>query len=117
MGALKAKAMSASRSRKRSLAESVEFPRWIVAAGIGLIGFMLFLAAISDSAGKLGSPRVREYVFLGAVVVSSAGVAYIDPKRWAAGKQLFVRILRGVFSYRRFSECDGTVRIRKGSGR
>lgn len=87
MGALKTKSALSSRGRKRSFAESVEFPRWVVGAGIMLIGFMLFLALILNPDGKLRKPGIAEYLFLAAVFAVGVGVAGIDSKWWTAAKQ------------------------------
>lgn len=65
------------RSRKRSFAESVEFPRWVLAAEVVLIGFMLLLAALSDSSGKVRTPGAGSILYMAAVLGVAALLIYV----------------------------------------
>jgi hypothetical protein len=40
-----------SRPRKRTFAESVKFPRWIVSVSVLIIGFVFWLGAVSEGGG------------------------------------------------------------------
>jgi len=94
MGSVKTKAVLQGRARKRRFVESVAFPRWVVAGGVVLIGFMLFLATISDPDGKLRAPRFGEYLLLAGVLLFAAALARIDSKRWSIGKQYLAALIR-----------------------
>lgn len=65
-----------ARSRRRTFAESVEFPRWILAAETVLIGLMLLLGALSDSSGAVRSPGVGSIVFIAAVIGIAVAVIH-----------------------------------------
>lgn len=93
MGALKTKSALISRRQKRNFAESVEFPRWLLAAGTMLVGFMLFLSAISSPEGMLRKPGFAECLFLAGVIALGILVACIDSKLWAAEKQRIVDLI------------------------
>ena len=102
MGAPKTKSALASRGRRRSIAGSVEFPRWVVSAGIVLIGFMLFLALISNPEGTLRKPGIAEYLFLAAVIAVGVGVARLGSKWWSAGKQQAAALVDRIRRHRLF---------------
>lgn len=76
-----------SQVRKRKFVESVEFPRWIVAVGVLLIGFMLLLAETSDRDGNLNNPGIGGYLLIAAVVTIAAAISWIDRKRRSVIKQ------------------------------
>jgi hypothetical protein len=63
-------------SRKRSFEKTVEFPRWIVAASILLIGIMLLLGALSDASGRLKIPGVGSAFYLSLIIAIAAIVIY-----------------------------------------
>jgi hypothetical protein len=56
------------RRRKRTVAESAQFPRWVVAAGVVIIGFMLLLARLSDSSGNLTRPGRGSVLYMAALI-------------------------------------------------
>jgi len=56
------------KARSRSFVSSVGFPRPVVALGVLIIGFMLFLGAISDAAGNLTRPGVVGFIYLAALI-------------------------------------------------
>ena len=74
--ALKTRARTLNRRRKRSSAESVEFPRWVVAAGVLLIGLILLLGALADDSGKLRMPGAGSVLYLAAVIGVAAVLLY-----------------------------------------
>jgi hypothetical protein len=63
-------------SRKRSFAKTAEFPRWIVAATILLIGIMLLLGALSDASGRLRIPGVGSALYLSLIIAIAAVIIY-----------------------------------------
>ena len=69
------------RSPKRSFAESVEFPRWILAAGVLLIGLMLLVATLADDSGKLNTPGTASVLYLTALIGIAAALIYSDRVR------------------------------------
>lgn len=75
-----------SRPRKRSFAESVEFPRWVVAAGVLLIGFMLLLGALSDASGELRTPGLGSVLYMAAVAGIASLLIYTGRRRHPSGK-------------------------------
>ena len=74
------------RARKRSFAESVEFPRWIATIGVLLIALVLLLAVLSDPDGKLSRPGLGGYLYIAGVVGVVTFLAYADRNRDSAGK-------------------------------
>ena len=65
-----------SRSRKQSFANSAVFPRWMLAAGVLLIGFMLLLGALSDASGRLRAPGLGSVLYMAAVSGVAAFLIY-----------------------------------------
>ena len=83
--ALKTRARTLNRGRKRSFAESVEFPRWVVAAGVLLIGLVLLLGALADDSGKLRMPGAGSVLCMAAVGVAAV-LSYSRRSRHSLGK-------------------------------
>ena len=73
------KTRARNRRRKRRFAECVEFPRWVVAAGVLLIGLILLLGALADDSGKLRMPGAGSVLYLAAVIGVAAVLFY--PRR------------------------------------
>jgi hypothetical protein len=65
---LKTRARTLNRRRKLRFTESVEFPRWVVAAGVLLIGFVLLLGALADDSGELRMPGAGSVLYMAAVI-------------------------------------------------
>ncbi len=72
--------------RKRFFAESAEFPRWFLAVGVVLIGFMLWLAAQSDVSGDLVKPGYGSAIYMVAVIGVALLLVYAGRNRRPAGK-------------------------------
>ena len=65
-----------ARSRKRSLAESLGFQRWVVAVGVLPVGFVLSLAVLSDASGTLIMPGLGTAFSLTAIAAIAAFLIY-----------------------------------------
>jgi hypothetical protein len=65
--------------------ESVEFPRWVVAASILLIGLVLLLGALADNSGKLRMPGAGSVLCMAAVGVAAV-LSYSRRSRHSLGK-------------------------------
>ena len=76
----KVKVGRAPRVRNRKVSESVEFPRWILAASVLFIGLLLLLGAVSDVDGNLRKPGVGGYLYAAAVFGLAAGLVFIHRK-------------------------------------
>ena len=76
----KTKSRLAPRAGKQSFAESVEFPRWVLAVSVLWIGLTLLLGAIADPHGTLRRPGIGGYLYAGAVVVVAIMIARLDGK-------------------------------------
>ena len=94
MSRSKTAARPSSRARKRSFAESAEFPRGILALVILLVGFVLLVAALSDAAGKLARPGIGTYFYIAALIAIVAIVGFVDRKKSLAVMQLISGFLR-----------------------
>jgi hypothetical protein len=75
-----------SQQPRRSFAESAGFPRWIVAVGVLLVGFILWLAAFSDASGKVGMPGPGSVIYLASVLGVVAFLIYFGHSRRAGGR-------------------------------
>lgn len=67
-----------SRARKRSFAESVEFPRWVVSVSVVIIGFVFWLGAVSESGARMRVSGLGSALYFAAV----AGVAAFSLYGW-----------------------------------
>jgi hypothetical protein len=80
------------RAAERRFARSVGFPRWIMAAFVLTIGFMLWIGVLSDPSGKLRTPSVGSICYVVAVIGVAAFLAYSDRDRDSTGKNRKVRL-------------------------
>jgi len=78
-------------ARERRFARDVQFPRWILAAFVLIIGFMLWMGVLSDPSGKLGMPGIGSIFYVAAVTAVAAFLAYADRNRDSAGKSGRIR--------------------------
>ncbi len=69
------------RPRKRGWAETVEFPRWIAAAGVVAIGLLLLLAGLSDASGRVAAPGAGSVLYVAAILGVATAVALFHRKR------------------------------------
>ena len=83
---LKTRARTLNRRRKRRFTESVEFPRWVVAAGVLLIGFVLLLGALADDSGKLRMPGAGAVLYVAAVIGVAAVLLHSRRSRHSPAK-------------------------------
>ena len=60
----------------RVFAQTAEFPRWILASGVLLIGFMLLLAVLSDASGELKTPGIGSVLYMVGVTGVAAFLIY-----------------------------------------
>lgn len=65
----------ASQPRRRSFAASAELPRWIVAAEVVFVGFILWLAVFSDASGKVGITSPGSVIYSVIYMAAVLGVA------------------------------------------
>lgn len=72
----KARIKPVTRARKRTWAETVEFPRWIAAAGIVAIGLILLLARLSDTSGNVSRPGLGAILYLASLAGLAAWIVY-----------------------------------------
>jgi hypothetical protein len=79
------------RAAERRFARSVGFNRWIMAAFVLIIGFMLWIGVLSDPSGKLRAPSVGSICYVVAVIGVAAFLAYSDRDRDSTGKNRKVR--------------------------
>ena len=70
-------------SRKQSFANSAVFPRWMLAAGVLVIGFMHLLGGLSDGSGKLMMPGTRSVLYMSAVIGIAVFLVYAGRSRWS----------------------------------
>ena len=111
----KAKVKLSLRVRKRRFTQSISPPRWVFAAAVLLIGFMLLLVGLSDREGIVRPPGLGGYLGIAAVLGIAAGVVYFDPGSLAAAKErVRVFISRNLSRAKRSSHHLGSG---KGSGR
>jgi hypothetical protein len=75
------KAKIVPRPRKRSVADSVEFPRFILAAGVLVIGIILLFGALADASGKLSAPGIGSAIYMAVVVGIVIALIYVG-RRW-----------------------------------
>ena len=54
--------------RRRAFLASLKFPRWVVAASVLLIGFLLLLGDLSDASGRLRAPNLAALLYIVAIV-------------------------------------------------
>ncbi len=64
------------RARKRSFAESVEFPRWVVSVSVLIIGFVFWMGAVTDDTGKLLRVGIGTLLYFAAVAAPAAFSLY-----------------------------------------
>ena len=84
--ALKTRARTLNRRRRRRFTESVEFPGWVVAAGVLLIGFVLLLGALADDSGKLRMPGAGSVLYMAAVIGVAAVLLHSRRSRHSPAK-------------------------------
>jgi peptidoglycan/LPS O-acetylase OafA/YrhL len=85
-------ARAPARIRQQDSARSAALPRWIAVLAIVLVGFVLLLGALSDPQGNLGKPGVGGYLFIAALIMLAAGVAFGDRKRRPALRRSAFRL-------------------------
>jgi hypothetical protein len=64
------------RTRKRSFAECVEFPRWVVSVSVLIIGFVFWMGAVADDTGKLLKVGIGSLLYFAAVAGTAAFSLY-----------------------------------------
>jgi hypothetical protein len=64
-----------SQPRRRSFAASAELPRWIVSAGVVLVGLILWLAVFSDASGKVGITSAGSVIYSVLYIAAVLGLA------------------------------------------
>ena len=69
------------RPPKRSFAESVEFPRWVVCVAVLIIGFVFWLGAVSDNTGKLLKLGIGSILYFAAIAGMAACSLYAGSER------------------------------------
>ena len=74
------------RARERRFANSVPFPRWVMAAFVLIIGLMLWLGVLADPLGDLRTPGLGSIFYVAAVIAVAIYLAYADRNRDTPGK-------------------------------
>ena len=75
-------------ARERRFATKVQFPRWILAAFVVIIGFVLWMGVISDPSGKLRTPSRGSIFYVATVIGVAAFLAHYDRHRDPAGRSV-----------------------------
>lgn len=69
-----------NRAANERLVGSVSFPRWVTIPFIMIIGLILWVGVLADSPEPLTAPGVGSIVYVAAVIVVAALLAYADRK-------------------------------------